>query len=55
MDRKQPANSGAPAVLVAFGENDLYRLSRGGIAGAYVGAWQWKPAGGAPQLFEAAE
>jgi hypothetical protein len=37
---RQPANSGAPAVLVAFGEEDLARLRDSGIAGRLVTQWQ---------------
>jgi hypothetical protein len=36
---RQPANSGAPAVLVAFGEADLVRLQQSGIAGVLVTEW----------------
>jgi hypothetical protein len=36
---RQPANSGAPAVLVAFGEEDLVRLRDSGIAGYLVTQW----------------
>jgi hypothetical protein len=35
----QEANSGAPAVLVAFGQEAVKRLRRSGIAGAYVSGW----------------
>jgi hypothetical protein len=37
---RQPANSGAPPVLVAFGEQDLARLRECGIAGRLVAQWQ---------------
>ena len=37
---RQPANSGAPPVLVAFGEADLVRLRECGIAGRLVTRWQ---------------
>jgi DNA N-6-adenine-methyltransferase (Dam) len=37
---RQPANSGAPPVLVAFGEQDLVRLRDSGIAGRLVTQWQ---------------
>jgi hypothetical protein len=37
---RQPANSGAPVVLVAFGEADLIRLRECGIAGILVTQWQ---------------
>jgi DNA N-6-adenine-methyltransferase (Dam) len=36
---EQPANSGAPAVLVAFGAEDLARLRTCGIAGVLVTEW----------------
>jgi hypothetical protein len=36
---EQPANSGAPPVLVAFGDEALARLRRCGIAGALVTGW----------------
>ena len=36
---RQPANSGAPPVLVAFGQQDLARLRSSGIAGALVTQW----------------
>jgi DNA N-6-adenine-methyltransferase (Dam) len=36
---EQPANSGAPAVLVAFGDEDLARLRASGIAGTLVTQW----------------
>jgi hypothetical protein len=36
---EQPANSGAPPVLVAFGEADLSRLRESGIAGYLVTSW----------------
>ena len=38
--RRAKANSGAPAVLVAFGEEDSYRLSVSGIAGNLVTDWE---------------
>jgi hypothetical protein len=37
---EQPHNSGAPAVLVAFGERDLFRLRMSGIAGFLVTGWE---------------
>src|SRR5271166_3137881 len=37
---EQPANSGAPAVLAAFGSEDLARLRSSGIPGALVTRWQ---------------
>jgi DNA N-6-adenine-methyltransferase (Dam) len=36
---RQPANSGAPAVLAAFGHEALSRLQRCGIAGVLVTGW----------------
>jgi hypothetical protein len=36
----KPANSGAPPVLVAFGEYDLKRLAESKIPGALVTKWQ---------------
>lgn len=36
----QPANSGAPAVLIAFGRDDVERLRSSGIAGALVTRWE---------------
>jgi DNA N-6-adenine-methyltransferase (Dam) len=36
---RQPANSGAPAVLISFGETDLARLRTSGIAGVLVTEW----------------
>jgi hypothetical protein len=44
---RQPANSGAPAVLVAFGAEALRRLQRCGIAGVLV--TQWEQRLGVPQ------
>jgi DNA N-6-adenine-methyltransferase (Dam) len=40
---EQPANSGAPAVLVAFGQQDLMALCDSGIGGALVTEWDWQP------------
>jgi hypothetical protein len=40
---EQPHNSGAPVILVAFGDNALQRLQRCGIAGALVTGWQIIP------------
>jgi hypothetical protein len=37
---EQPANSGAPPVLVSFGEQDLVRLRESGIGGFLVTEWQ---------------
>ncbi len=37
---RHPANSGAPPVLVAFGEEDLVCLRTCGIAGSLVTDWQ---------------
>jgi hypothetical protein len=45
---EQPHNSGAPPILVAFGDEALHRLRRCGIGGALVTQWhnqerrQWK-------------
>jgi len=36
---KQPANSGAPPILAAFGDEAVLRLHRCGIAGALVTRW----------------
>jgi DNA N-6-adenine-methyltransferase (Dam) len=50
---EQPANSGAPAVLVAFGEANVTRLAESGIAGVLVRKWtlqNWA-AEKAPSLF----
>jgi len=41
---EHPHNSGAPAILVAFGAEALARLQRCGIAGVLVTAWQIQPA-----------
>jgi hypothetical protein len=38
-----PANSGAPPVLVAFGEIAAARLIASGIAGALVTGWKFQP------------
>jgi DNA N-6-adenine-methyltransferase (Dam) len=37
---EQPFNSGAPAVLVAFGEPDLVRLQSSGIGGVLTTQWE---------------
>jgi DNA N-6-adenine-methyltransferase (Dam) len=37
---RQPANSGAPVVLISFGEQDLVRLRASGIDGFLVTEWQ---------------
>jgi DNA N-6-adenine-methyltransferase (Dam) len=37
---RQPANSGAPPVLVAFGQEDLARLRESEIAGVLVTTWE---------------
>jgi hypothetical protein len=37
---EQPANSGAPAVLISFGAKDLQVLRICGIAGVLVTTWQ---------------
>jgi DNA N-6-adenine-methyltransferase (Dam) len=39
---EQPANSGAPPVLVAFGEDDAIKLGSCGIPGALVTGWEWQ-------------
>mgnify|MGYP001578073341 CR=1 FL=1 len=39
---EQPANSGAPPVLVAFGPADMVKLSQSGIPGALVTDWEWR-------------
>lgn len=41
---EQPANSGAPPVLVAFGETCSDRLARCDIAGALSREWRYLPA-----------
>ena len=41
---RQPANSGAPPVLVAFGSDDAEPLKASGIPGAFVPSnWTWRP------------
>jgi hypothetical protein len=41
---RQPANSGAPVVLVAFGNDDAERLKVSGIPGSFVpNNWTWRP------------
>jgi DNA N-6-adenine-methyltransferase (Dam) len=41
---RQPANSGAPPILVAFGSDDAERLKASGIPGAFVpNNWTWRP------------
>ena len=56
--RRQPANSGAPPVLVAFGSDDAERLKASGIPGAFVpNNWTWRPPkarSGQADLFDAA-
>jgi hypothetical protein len=42
--RKHSANSGAPPVLAAFGDEALSRLQHCGIPGALVTEWQWQGA-----------
>ena len=37
----QPANSGAPPVLIAFGPVARFHLERSGIPGALVIGWRW--------------
>ena len=39
---EQPANSGAPPVLVAFGHEAVRRLKRSEISGALVTDWSWR-------------
>jgi hypothetical protein len=39
---EQPANSGAPPVLVAFGPEALARVERSNIPGALVTGWAWR-------------
>jgi hypothetical protein len=41
---EQPANSGAPPLLVAFGPIDLARLNQSGIPGALITDWDWRTA-----------
>jgi hypothetical protein len=43
---RQPANSGAPAILVAFGAEDLFRLRSSGIPGQLVTSWETTPPAG---------
>ena len=41
---RQPANSGAPPILVAFGSDDAEPLKASGIPGAFVPSnWTWRP------------
>jgi hypothetical protein len=41
---RQPANSGAPPILVAFGNDDAERLKVSGIPGSFVpNNWTWRP------------
>jgi hypothetical protein len=40
---EQPANSGAPPILAAFGDEATLRLHRCGIAGALVTRWHNQP------------
>jgi hypothetical protein len=40
---EQPANSGAPPVLVAFGDPDAEKLEQSGVAGSLVTRWNWQP------------
>jgi hypothetical protein len=43
---RQPANSGAPPILAAFGGDDAERLRASGIPGALVpNNWTWRPHG----------
>lgn len=46
---RAPANSGAPSVLVAYGEHDAGRLQECGLAGTFV-RWQATVSGEVPQL-----
>jgi hypothetical protein len=39
---RQPANSGAPPILAAFGNDDAERLRTSGIPGALVIGWTWR-------------
>ena len=41
---EQPANSGAPVVLAAFGTACKARLANSGIPGAYVDGWRFQEA-----------
>ena len=50
---RQPANSGAPPILAAFGEVALTRLRRCGIAGALVTRWRVQKSRPRPLLAEA--
>ena len=50
---EQPANSGAPPVLVAFGDHDAHRLELSGISGALVHGWKLQ--GMLTPLFQQAE
>lgn len=48
---QQPHNSGAPPILVAFGEEAAQRLYRPGLAGSLVTRWHIQAAGAVrPQL-----
>lgn len=40
--RRAAANSGAPAVLAAFGIEDALHLRESKIAGAFVTSWTWQ-------------
>jgi hypothetical protein len=37
---EQDANSGAPVVLVAFGDHEARRLERCGLGGAFLSSWR---------------
>jgi hypothetical protein len=50
---EQPANSGAPPILVAFGDLNHEHLCYSGIPGGFVTRWKWSP--GVRELAEAAE
>jgi len=49
---RQPANSGAPPILAAFGEEALTRLRCCGIAGALVTGWRIQQSRPRPLLAE---
>jgi hypothetical protein len=52
---RQPANSGAPAVLCAFGDEAVLRLHRCGIAGALVSRWHVQAASQSSQQQQCAK
>jgi hypothetical protein len=39
---EQPANSGAPPILAAFGATAVARIKKSKIAGALVTRWEWQ-------------